>query len=96
MKPHPVEGLDSVNASYYSVRGMIKSRWQTRKNEFDWHISIPANTTATVYVPAEDKNDVTESGKELENSKGVKFIKMEGERAVIEIKSGDYHFVSIE
>ena len=55
---------------------------------------IPANTTATIYIPAEKQAEVTESGKQTSKSEGLIFIKLEDGRAVYEIGSGSYHFSS--
>lgn len=94
MKPYVIKGLDHVKASYHSVHGMIKSEWDTNNGKFDWTITVPANTTAEVFVPAKSVDDVTESGKEVNNAEDVKFIKMDEGKAVFEIGSGNYHFVS--
>ncbi len=94
MKPYPIKGLDDVDASYHSVHGRIKSHWNKEDGDFDWEITIPANTTATVYVPAESEDDITESGNKVKAVEGVKFLKMKDDRAVFEIGSGRYHFVS--
>lgn len=94
MKPYPVGNLKFVKASYLSMYGLIKSEWHIRGRKFNWEISIPANTTATIYVPAEKESDVTESGKEASKCAGVKFVRLENGRAVYEIGSGNYHFIS--
>ena len=55
---------------------------------------MPANTTATVWVPAKDAAAVTESGKKAPEMKGVKFVRTEGGSAVFEVESGAYSFRS--
>jgi alpha-L-rhamnosidase len=57
-------------------------------------VTIPANTTATVYVPAKDAASVTEGGKPAAQAKGVKFLRLEDGAAVYEIGSGRYSFLS--
>jgi alpha-L-rhamnosidase len=94
MKPYPAGGLKFVKASYLSMYGPIKSEWHKSNNQFSWDINIPANTSATIYLPAEKVGDVTESGNETSKDNGVKFIKLENGRAVYEIGSGNYHFIS--
>ncbi|KPK80687.1 MAG: alpha-rhamnosidase [Bacteroides sp. SM23_62_1] len=94
MKPSLIEGLDFVKASYHSVHGLIKSDWKKDDNRFIWSITIPGNTKAEVYVPANSENSVTEGGKEASSANGIRFIRMEGDRAVFEIGSGDYSFIS--
>ncbi|MDR1886430.1 MAG: glycoside hydrolase family 78 protein [Prevotellaceae bacterium] len=93
MKPYPVEGLDYVKATYKSVRGVIKSEWTKADGRFVWNITVPCNSTATVYIPVtEDKNKVTESGKKASASKGVKFLKLTDKYRVFRIGSGSYSF----
>jgi alpha-L-rhamnosidase len=55
---------------------------------------IPANTTATVYVPAKDAVGVTEYGKPAAEVAGVKFLRMENNAAVYAVGSGTYQFQS--
>ncbi len=94
MKPYPVGNLRFAKAGYLLKYRPIKSEWHIRGSKFNWEISIPANTTATIYVPAEKEGDVTESGREASKSEGVKFVKLESGRAVYKIGSGSYHFIS--
>jgi alpha-L-rhamnosidase len=92
MKPYIIDGLDYVKASYRSVHGMLKSHWRNTANTFKWDIVIPANTTALVYIPATNRQQVSESGRKAASSKGVKFVKMDGKYAIYQIGSGIYSF----
>jgi alpha-L-rhamnosidase len=92
MKPHPVDDLKFVRASYHSVRGLIASEWHQSPDTFDWRITIPPNTTATIFIPATNAERVTESGKPAREAEGVEFIRREKDRAVFRIRSGEYHF----
>jgi alpha-L-rhamnosidase len=96
MQPQNVDGLYNVRASYHSLYGNIVSEWKknTANSQFDWKISIPENTTAIVYVPANSIDEITENGKPVLVSDDVRFVKMDGKCAVLEIGSGDYHFIS--
>jgi len=86
MKPAPVGDLTFVKATHNSPYGLIGSEWHRKGKKFDWQIQIPANTTATVYVPANSLETVT--------SRGVKPSRFENGRAIFELGSGKYHFVS--
>ena len=57
-------------------------------------VTIPANATATVYVPARDGAAVTEGGNTIDKTKGVKFLRMENSAAVYAVDSGTYRFGS--
>ena len=55
---------------------------------------IPANTTATVFVPAKDAAGVTESGQPANLAAGVKFLRQQANAAVFVVGSGTYRFQS--
>lgn len=92
MKPTIPAGLDFVKASYNSFHGLIKSEWKNSVDQFEWKISIPANTSATVYIPANSVEEITESGLSIANSKDIKFMKEDDGAVVLEIASGNYTF----
>lgn len=91
---NPEQGFRWVNASYNSIHGSIVSRWKIDGDQFRLNVTIPGNATATVYVPATAKAEVAESGKAIGRAPDVKFLRMENDRAVLEIGSGNYKFVS--
>src|SRR5262249_52537515 len=95
--PNPVGDLKWAQASYDSIHGRISVRWEHTGQNFTLHITIPANTTATVYVPAKSVNDVTESGKPANQPGDIKYIGHDGNRALFlfDIGSGDYQFKSV-
>ena len=55
MKPHPLDGLDHVKASHRSPHGLIESEWTFSGDEFNWQLSIPPNTTASILLPGETR-----------------------------------------
>ena len=57
-----------------SIRGPIASSWKLKDGELTLDVTIPANTTATVYVPAARRDAVQESGKPAAKAEGVKFF----------------------
>ena len=94
IRPQPVGDLAWVRASYDSVRGKIRSEWRREGDQFVLKTTIPANTTATVFVPAKSVASVTEQGKPAAQSAGVKFLRMENGCAVLAVESGEYEFAS--
>jgi hypothetical protein len=94
IQPHPVGDITWVRAQFNSIRGKIVSDWKREGDKFALKVSIPANTTATVFVPAKTYAGVTESGKPASQSRGVKFLREENGCAVFEIGSGIYDFES--
>jgi alpha-L-rhamnosidase len=94
MRPQVVGDLNFVEASYLSMYGLIESNWKLEDNQFYWDIRIPANTTATVYVPGTRENIVTANDLIPEESDGVQFLKKDTNGAVYRIESGKYTFIS--
>ena len=94
INPQPVGDVTWVKASHNSIRGKIASDWKRDGHQFFLNVTIPANTTATVFVPAQSADGVTESGRPAAQSDGVKFLREENGRAIFDIASGEYSFKS--
>ncbi|MGG1636212.1 family 78 glycoside hydrolase catalytic domain [Paenibacillus sp. NRS-1760] len=94
IQPTPGGEFSHVNGEYKSIYGLIKSRWEQEGSAFKLNVTIPVNTTATVYIPAVDKASVSEGGQPAEEAAGVKFLRMEGDKAVYSVGSGAYSFAS--
>lgn len=92
IRPVCVNDLQFVRAWRECPYGRIISEWERKDSKLAMNIVIPANTTATVYVPAQKASQVAESGRSAGEAEGVKFLRMEGEAAVFEVGSGQYHF----
>ena len=86
--------LQWVKAAHDSPYGKIVSHWQRQAENFNWQITVPSNSTATVYVPASRVEGVTESRRTANRDEGIKFLRMEAGAAVFEVQSGSYHFRS--
>jgi hypothetical protein len=87
INPQPVGDVTWVKASFDSIRGKIVSDWNRANGKFTLKVSIPANTTATVFVPAQFADAVAKT-------EGATFLRMENDRAIFAIESGNYTFVS--
>jgi alpha-L-rhamnosidase len=94
MKPQLAGDLTFVKASYDSPYGQITSHWKKEGDKFTWEVTVPANTTATVFVPAKNAKSVTEGDKVAADAASVEYVRMEGNRAVFNIGSGSYRFES--
>jgi alpha-L-rhamnosidase len=90
--PEPGGGITYAKGHYDSIHGRIKTAWKVEGQRFFFNLAIPANTTATVTLPAKDAGSVKEGGKNLAASRGVTFLRMEGKKAVLAVDSGTYNF----
>ena len=85
MSPVFPEGLDHVKASYDSVYGTIASEWSRSGDIFEWHITIPCNTTAVIRIPEA-------FGVNAETGNGIRSVEHRDGELVIEAGSGNYLF----
>lgn len=84
--------LTYAKGHYDSIYGRISSGWTLDGNDFTYDVTIPANTTATLYLPS--NAEIYESGKPVEQAEGVQIVgeqKEEG-KIIMELGSGTYSF----
>jgi alpha-L-rhamnosidase len=94
IRPHLPAGLDHTSASVRTVYGTVTSQWDQRDDGLSLAVTIPTNTTAQVFIPAASPDQVTEGQRSAATAEGVRFARMDGDRAVFEVGSGTYHFRS--
>jgi len=92
IQPHIGGGFTNASASLKTYYGTTSSAWNINGNETAMDMEIPANTTATVYIPAANAEAVSESGKSL-SANTIKTTGTENGYVVVELGSGKYHFV---
>src|ERR1035437_8831967 len=86
--PTPAGDLTVVKASHKSMDGTIATSWTRDAAHFTLEVTVPPNTSATIWLPAKDPATVTESGRP------VKFLRTEPGVAIYEVPSGAYTFRS--
>jgi alpha-L-rhamnosidase len=84
--------LTFAQTSYTSIRGRIATAWKMKKGKLTLNVTIPPNTTATVFLPATKSAHVTEGGRSLDKAVGVKYLRTEGDRVLLALDSGSYQF----
>ncbi len=94
IRPQIITQVDWVKASHNSIHGRIESEWEREDKSFTLNITIPINTTATVYLPTKDSTTIRESGSEIAKMKDIQFIKMENGHAILSVGSGRFSFES--
>lgn len=87
LKPALVESVDWVDCEFTSDYGLIESRWSIEDQEFSWKISVPANSTATVYIPGKE---IMEGGLDILQSVGISFLSKQENYSVFEFPSGTF------
>ncbi len=86
--------LNWVKASYDSIHGRITVFWTVAGNDLTLDVSIPVNTTATIYFPLTEDRQILEDELSAAKASGVLNYRRNSHGTIIDIGSGHYHFVS--
>jgi alpha-L-rhamnosidase len=92
--PHVGSDLTYANADLKTYYGTISSHWKIDNGKLELDVEIPANTKATIYIPTNTTESITEGNISLSSVKDIKFVGKEGNYIVVEVGSGKYHFTS--
>jgi alpha-L-rhamnosidase len=90
--PHIGGGFTSAAASLDTYYGKLSSSWKLEGDKLTLDIEVPANTTATVYVPSEELSKVSEGGKPLPDVKDIQVVEAKDGWVVLKVGSGKYRF----
>lgn len=94
--PDGQERITHASATYESVRGHISSAWESGE-QFTYQAEIPANTTATLYMPiATPDDEIFEGALPVEEAEGVEVIGRDDTHAILRVASGKYSFTRKE
>ena len=93
MKPTPVAGLTTVHATHRTPFGEAVSGWSQQNKVFTWDVTVPVNTTATLYIPRAQGTRVFEGHLPLAAVKDVRVLREEQDRLVCTVGSGSYTFL---
>ncbi|MCL5096397.1 MAG: family 78 glycoside hydrolase catalytic domain, partial [Candidatus Omnitrophica bacterium] len=86
--PRPGTGFTWAKGVYDSIRGRIVSDWKIDGDTFTLAVTVPPNTTATVYVPTASAASVREGGQVAATVEGIDKIGVEDGSAVFLVRSG--------
>ncbi len=89
LKPNFVEGLEHFRAKHEGPYGEIVSSWEKSGNRINYHVSIPANSTATVFINAKG---LKENDKDVSENKNIKEVEAIGDQVKLQLQPGNYSF----
>lgn len=85
--PDPSGEMKWAEGYYDSMYGKIYSKWEVEDDQLIYTAIVPANTSATLYLPAKSENAII-------GPDGCNLVKYENGRAVFSLASGNYTFIS--
>ena len=92
LKPYFVEGLDSLFAEHDGPYGKIISSWKKENKKVLYSVTIPPNSSATIWFSGKK---ILLDNSNIEECENANLISEDGENFQIQMESGTYEF-SIE
>jgi len=93
IKPHLGGDFTYIDADLNTSYGTVSSHWKIEGDKLMMEVEIPVNTTATIYIPANTLDDITESGIALSKIKNIIFDKVEAGYVKVNTGSGKYTYI---
>lgn len=90
----PVRGLPRVSGTVPTTAGPVAIAWRRSGRAMALDLTMPANLTALVHLPATSASHVRESNVAAGNAPGVAVSSVDDGVAVLEVGSGIYRFES--
>ena len=91
-EPFLTDSLKYAKAEYHSIYGDIVSSWKNNNGSILMDVEIPPNTTADVFLPANNGLHIFENGKPLNKQKDVELSESDNGKTIVKIGSGKYRF----
>lgn len=95
LAPKPGGGLEWAAATLETLHGRVRSAWRLEENRFFWDVELPPNTSATAILPVKAGATISESGRPLSESPGIKQLDPPSEEVALLLESGSYRFVAL-
>lgn len=86
--PDPTGKMTWAKGFYDSNYGCIKSGWKLLENATTYNFTIPANTSATLFLKSDNEKSISHRA----NSGVIRFISFTNGEAIYELTAGDFSF----
>ena len=90
LEPHFVNGLDTFEVKHNGPFGEIVSGWEKSEGKIIYHVKIPPNSTATVYL---DAKAITQNGKTVTGKSSDNKDNTQNRHFILKLKSGNFEFI---
>ncbi|TCD01574.1 alpha-L-rhamnosidase [Pedobacter psychroterrae] len=84
--------MDWVKSSYQSVNGIISVSWKKSGSKFTMKVTIPANSSAEVFLKVSSVDEVTINGLKFLAAKEIKQVRKQDGKLILTVPSGTYEF----
>ncbi len=92
IKPYLPKSLPWAKASIRTPRGVVASHWKQDGKLAELCVTIPANSTGEIHLPADLAQPITQSQHSLAEAPGISAVNMEKSPVTLRVGSGEYRF----
>lgn len=93
IEPKPGGGFSHAESVLETPYGKTTVRWQLEGNTLVVAVDIPANTTATIRLPAASLANISEGGIPFSQGKELFSTTFQDGKAIVKVGSGSYRFI---
>ncbi len=93
LRPNFVNGLSHFESGHYGPYGRIESSWSREGEKIIYDVTIPANSTATLFL---DAAEINEGGKKLSSNRHIDSEEEDDGSRILYLESGKYSFTITE
>jgi alpha-L-rhamnosidase len=86
----PTRQMTYAKGHYDSMYGRIESSWKSTDKDCHYELTVPANTSATLYIQSASPDNITEDGIPLSKVEGVNYVGNENGKCIFKLQSGKY------
>jgi alpha-L-rhamnosidase len=90
--PDPTGRMKWARGYYDSPYGRIESSWEVKEGSTAYSFTVPPNTTARLFLPAEEVKKITKGGKRVSKVKSTNLTGGENGKYGMELVSGTHSF----
>ncbi|MEP7356153.1 MAG: alpha-L-rhamnosidase C-terminal domain-containing protein, partial [Anaerolineales bacterium] len=91
-RPRPGGSLTHASASLETPYGRAESSWRRDPAALELRVTVPPNAEGVLHLPAQEIDQITESGRAIAAADGISDIQAEQGIVVIHLGSGQYTF----
>ena len=92
VKPAFHDSLQWAKGHHVSSYGKINVSWVKTDEDYLLELTVPHNTSSTLFIPARAVSDILENNKPIKSSGEIKLLGFENNIAELRLGSGAYHF----
>ena len=92
VKPAFHDSLQWAKGHHVSSYGKINVSWVKTDEDYLLELTVPHNTSSTVFIPARAVSDILENNKPIKSSGEIQLLGFENNIAELRLGSGAYQF----